>query len=283
MKKLSEKLHSRTGASMVIALVFMLICTFIGGVVLAASTVNSNRVKVLSEQQQDFLNQRSLAGVLVDDLSAPRNSKNRLTISFMVNTYNPVKIDNGGAVVFDYAAGRTDVTEKKVRFSVDDKNVLNRSALREIMFESAALRFFALAHADADPENDLLLSDAELEGFPYSTVDKFMVSLTDSYELEPVPIQIENPVGDDVFDAELVCKETDGQYSFAVTFGDSAQLNLNMYARVSSKPVQEIKSSTPVEMSGGQFDGGLYRRTVKTYTTVIDWQNPEVIKGGAGK
>ena len=44
MKRIKTKLHDRSGASIIIALVYLLICAFVGGTVLAAATANSGHI-----------------------------------------------------------------------------------------------------------------------------------------------------------------------------------------------------------------------------------------------
>ena len=43
MKQIHNKLHSQSGASLVLAMVFLLFCTLIGGSILASATVNTWR------------------------------------------------------------------------------------------------------------------------------------------------------------------------------------------------------------------------------------------------
>ena len=69
MKYLNNKLRSRQGSSMIIALVFMLICVFIGGAVLTNATVNAGRAAGKKDKYQAILNQRSTLSVLVNYLS----------------------------------------------------------------------------------------------------------------------------------------------------------------------------------------------------------------------
>ena len=67
--KIKEKLQSSKGASLIIALVFMLFCAMVGSAVLAAATANGGRVAALKSDQQDYLNQRSAATLLQDELT----------------------------------------------------------------------------------------------------------------------------------------------------------------------------------------------------------------------
>ena len=69
MKKTVKKLQSDRGATMILAMVFMLICVFVGGSVLTAASVNGGRLANARSDQQDLLNQRSIAAVIASELS----------------------------------------------------------------------------------------------------------------------------------------------------------------------------------------------------------------------
>ena len=69
MKQTLEKLKSNTGSTLILALLFMLICVFVGGSVLVAATVNGDRLSGKREEQQALLNQRSIVSVMVSELS----------------------------------------------------------------------------------------------------------------------------------------------------------------------------------------------------------------------
>ncbi len=75
MQKINRKLRSERGASLVFAMVFMLFCAFVGGSVLAAATANGGRIQSQADNQQAYLNPRSVASVLSDDLAAPEKNK----------------------------------------------------------------------------------------------------------------------------------------------------------------------------------------------------------------
>ena len=59
MLLIKRKLSSKAGASMLLAMVFLMFCMFIGGSVLAAATANGSRVDHLKNDQLDYLSQRS--------------------------------------------------------------------------------------------------------------------------------------------------------------------------------------------------------------------------------
>lgn len=80
MKKLKNKLSSKSGASMLLALVFLMFCMFVGGSVLAAATANGSWAARQKENQQAYLSQRSASLLLADLLKGDENSAMQLTI-----------------------------------------------------------------------------------------------------------------------------------------------------------------------------------------------------------
>ena len=74
MLSIKRKLSSKSGASMLLAMVFLMFCLFIGGSVLAAATANGSRVEHLKNDQQAYLSQRS-AMLLMADLLTGKNGK----------------------------------------------------------------------------------------------------------------------------------------------------------------------------------------------------------------
>ena len=77
---IKEKLQSQRGASMLMAMVFLLFSLLIGGSVLAAATANSSRIAHLVGDQQEYLSQRSALAVMADMLT-PQTGET-LKISF---------------------------------------------------------------------------------------------------------------------------------------------------------------------------------------------------------
>ena len=82
MNSLKRKLKDSHGASMMIALVFMLICLFVGGSVLVAASMNTNRIgrEKKDQKTQRYLNQRSAAMLISDKLQQHGSDDMRLII-----------------------------------------------------------------------------------------------------------------------------------------------------------------------------------------------------------
>ena len=80
MQSIKRKLSSQSGGSMLLALVFLLFCLFVGGSVLASATANGGRVNDLKASQQEYLTQRSAMLLMADMLESNDGSDLQLTI-----------------------------------------------------------------------------------------------------------------------------------------------------------------------------------------------------------
>lgn len=86
MKSIKNKLSSKSGASMLLALVFLLFCLMVGGSVLSAASANGSRAAQKKTDQQDYLSQRSASLLLADMLKSTDDSAMQLTIKDVVST-----------------------------------------------------------------------------------------------------------------------------------------------------------------------------------------------------
>lgn len=80
MKSIKRKLGSKRGASMLLALVFLMFCMFVGGSVLAAATANGSRAARKLTEEQDYLSQRSATLLLADMLKGSEDTAMQLTV-----------------------------------------------------------------------------------------------------------------------------------------------------------------------------------------------------------
>jgi len=128
MKQTLRKISSKTGSSLIIALVFMLVCVFVGGSVLVAATVNGNRIAGSRDTQQNILNQRSICSVFVQALSDDQGKIN-IIMPYTVNASlkTPSNPYNSSSEALKYVickvAGETvkdSNKEKSLNFSVTD-------------------------------------------------------------------------------------------------------------------------------------------------------------------
>ena len=80
MKLLEKKIRSNTGATLIIAIVFMMFCIFIGGSILAAASANGARVEKAVSAEQEYLSLRSAALLLNEELRAGNDKGTSLNI-----------------------------------------------------------------------------------------------------------------------------------------------------------------------------------------------------------
>ena len=68
MQSVRKKLHSRAGVSMLIALLFFLICLTVGSLILTAATASASKARGRYEDQQNYLAVASAARLLQENL-----------------------------------------------------------------------------------------------------------------------------------------------------------------------------------------------------------------------
>lgn len=69
MKRAAEKLNSRRGASILLALTFVLVCVMVGVSILSAAASNAGRTRSNHEEQQLYLSLSSALQLVADDLA----------------------------------------------------------------------------------------------------------------------------------------------------------------------------------------------------------------------
>ena len=265
---------------MIIAMVFMLFCTFVGGSVLAAATANGYRVKQLSHQQ-DFLNQRSAALLVADELKTPAGRSLSLNVYDDVNLIQKVSIGNGGVVIED--PGYTPVTIRTIKFKAPAGTQLN--AFQRVLLEMTVWRY--LKQSGGTP------AMVQLENFVYQKADGTLETLTNTadfwFQYDPaaadplegtVTVSV-TPIGGTAlttFDAHYTSGSNTRLYDFMVDFGADSQL------KVASNAV--FSNGTPVVVNRiGNINDGHSDITARITTTslkpVIRWQQPLIEKGGA--
>lgn len=75
MVSMKQKLQSNRGASMLMAMVFLMFCLLIGGSVLASATANGSRIENIAEDHQEYYSQRS-AMMLLSNMLLDKDGKN---------------------------------------------------------------------------------------------------------------------------------------------------------------------------------------------------------------
>lgn len=88
---IGKKLKSRSGSSMVIAMLFLLFCGVVGGVALTAASANMGRDSRIRQQHRDYLMVESSALLLRDALSQLSFTGSYLEHSWTVTTVTPAQ------------------------------------------------------------------------------------------------------------------------------------------------------------------------------------------------
>jgi len=89
MLSVKQKLHSKNGASMIMAMVFLMFCLLIGGSVLSMATANSSRIQNMAQDQQEYYSQRS-AIMMMADMLTDENGKELQALVTEVRTGDAV-------------------------------------------------------------------------------------------------------------------------------------------------------------------------------------------------
>ena len=279
--KIKEKLRSSKGASLIIALVFMLFCAMVGSAVLAAATANGGRVAALKSDQQDYLNQRSAATLLQDELTI---SEPQLVITKTTTTTTRYTVGDGGVTT------QIGDAVKETTFNFDVSGSI-QTKLDRLLFESAILRYLQT--------NDMDGYTVTISGFTVAgangSADKEITSISDFILYDSAKGENQDPectltvdlskgsvgAGTSVtnFSARVGCSgNKDNLYCFLVDFGNGTtegMLSLRMYAAVSDP--RTIKGTEPDD---DETDSSiLVRRDIETVTQTISWDSPEVMKG----
>ena len=81
MLPITQKLNSKRGASMIMAMVFLLFCLLIGGSVYASATVNGSRIENMTGNQQEYYSQRSAMMLMADMLKDKDGKELQVTVT----------------------------------------------------------------------------------------------------------------------------------------------------------------------------------------------------------
>ncbi len=286
MNIFKRKLRSQSGASLIIALVFLLFCAFVGGSVLASATANAYRVEHLSDQQ-DFLSERSAAMLLADELRLTGDEQLRLNVTNAKVHTQIVTVGNGGV----WTPTSEQWTDRVVTFQVVT-NMTTLSAMQRLMLESTVLSYLK---EEISEEGSVTAYKVQLVNFPglgtaagtYTPSTKTLSGLsfwipTDSAE---GTMTITGPTDDMNFTARVSGGTGENKYNFYVDFQNTdpeAQENenlmsLTMDAYSGTRP--EITASAAPTLNAATSK---VEEITSTYTeTIISWDDPYIAKGGA--
>ena len=279
MNLIKNKLHSKRGASLMIALVYLIFAVFIGGSVLAAASANGYRIEHLSDQQ-DYLNQRSAALLLAEEMDISAFSNTSLDAKYVSTLYEPYKIHESNTIEVDTSR------ETRVEYSlIFDANTNGKmDALTRVMFETAILRYMeenGLREFDGEITiKDFVYDDGTASGQAVTQISDFW-TVNDgscSGEIQIYGIKTGETEKFTEYTARYTCGEGNHLYDFIVDFGDYSQLTVTMNGFSGVRAQRGVS-----EFQGGEKRGEYQYTdlvTVETERTAISWNRPAVEKGG---
>ena len=280
MNKIQQKLRSRAGASMILAMMFMMFCAFIGGTVLASATANAQRVAQMAEQQ-DFLLERSAALMASDQLQLQSGKYLRLSIKDEISVIQEAgEVAPGSGTIVPLPDGyKTEV--RSISFQVLTN--ANLTPMHRLMLEATVWRYLD----EYDPEETAV--SLSFVGFPDG------VTATNQFQFQPV-IQEHNiegalnvsstATGTTVSIPDYIAYFSSGRdqdlFDFFVHFGENSQVRMTMNAYSGTgSPITVPDPPTTGSVPGDPPPSGYIQVTRTSTTTTISWENPLVEKGGA--
>ena len=273
MNLISRKLRSKTGASMLIAILFMMFCLFVGGSVLAAASANGYRVAHMSDQQ-DFLSQRSASVLIADEIDnglATLDQKLTLIVKDVAITTQPLKSLPGGGWEHEGAA----TTDRSILFEAPFDETNSMTVMQRLLYETAVCRYLM----EYGTTGEIQLEGFYYGGSPFTFADFWYNQDPDAAQIKGT-LDIEGTLqGGTAFTsdrAHFTSGARENIYDFLVTF-DNSQMTVSADAYLStaenhpeSQIVYDANLGKNVEITSGGT------------TTEITWNHAYIQKGGAG-
>lgn len=241
MLLIKRKLSSKAGASMLLAMVFLMFCLFIGGSVLAAATANGSRVDHLKNDQQDYLSQRS-AMLLMSEMLTGKDGEELQVIITDVTTAT-------AATEGAEAQSKRTVTFTCPTLSSDETPSILQKMLFEIIVAKIVAKYKGL-------ENTTLKMDTLKIAEPTNSQTNLLNGT----------ISTKVKIGDSTESLSANYSVNSSDYSVTVTFGTDSFVTLTMDGSIGT-------GSEKIVTIGDV--------TTTTQTTVIRWDAPVIEKRGA--
>lgn len=269
LKQIKRKLTSQSGASMLLAMVFLMFCLFVGGSVLAAATANAGRVESLKHNQQLYLSQRSAMQLMADLLKSTPESQLQLTIKDVT-----VTVGNGTP---------TRTVTYTIHNNTGDNTVVKKSIFQKLLYETAISRY-----EEKYPTPDgVSISSRQFVNFLFEgqsgnyeqniwNEDEATFSISASLNVGG-----EGTSQQEAMQAKYtITKNVDSQVAmesdFQITFvdGEATSSYMNLYMK------SYYDEGKPVTVTVKDLETKVVTTTI-TRTTVIRWDDPVINKGGA--
>lgn len=243
MKQLKRKLCSNAGASMILALLFLMFCMFIGGSVLAAATVNAGRVHQRTSGQQEELNQRSAAITMAEML---QSMDDQMSMQLVIQEVCVENLGEDGVVD----------SSRSFRFSLPTDT--SKPAVQRVVYEHVINNFWSekrIEQNEVEGYVNFLFDDMTDPGAQY-VFEKYT-------EQEVYAFKITDP-----FDPSVLLEGTMefvGHSKLVVSFASEGQVELILKCTKSENIKQPV------------IDGNC--KTTETVTTYL-WEKPVIKRGG---
>ncbi len=260
MKQVIQKLHTQRGASLLVALVFFLVCAMVAAVILGSATTNTLKIQQRKEEKQVYNSVSSAAKFLRDTMNTISMEGSETAVHYGCNDYAP-----------------------------DQYHVLiGMSPEQEV--DAAAATPVVAKQSDETVENDVLI-DLLRQG-----VQKVYQSKLEMASNEKVAFDgwSESFVIDDGLCQVTVQVSIKSDYTvtFQLAPSDPQQQDFyNMILTCEGKSEVEVHSDAPTcthtvtlqdlfsgEETATQSD---FTGTRRTNVTVISWENGVIYKGGS--
>lgn len=270
---LKRKLKNARGASLIIAMVFMLICVFVGGSVLTAATMNAYRIEHHSDAQ-DFLDQRSAALLVMDELKSESGTMTLLIHDSIVKKDLVEVLPSGMMQITEPGVPRHQVT-----FSVVGENM---TAFQRTAYETAVRTY--LSNMSDGSSATVILENFKYNGTDVKPETMWMREAQGTFKVEGSLLDPADSASEKIADFEANFK-CDSDYHYTVNFGTLSQMEISMRA---SKPgVRKIPTVKEVTERDSYPEGVSeeYKRahgqqvSTTTKLTTISWQQPRIEKG----
>lgn len=242
MKRIKEKLHSQTGASLLLALLFLLVCLTVGAVVLTAAATNAGRVHRNQQDQQAYLAVASAAQLVKEDF---KDMKFVGTYYKKVTEYSDTETGEDGTTTVKhwtettYEMGTTDLSESSLLAG-------------DVLGLGTSYRYYDAV--------DLPKSSVPEVNYPQPVGKVYKADLS--------------------FVADHEMPEVQGAvYGYVLEDGARPRYTIVvvLYSKDNSNTMTMVfqASVNKTEVTVGGTD------TVTTYTTTVTWDDPLIVKGAA--
>lgn len=235
-----QKLKSRAGSSLLLALVFLLFCLFVGGSVLAAAAANAGRAAKLQQDSQRELSGRSAMQIMAGQLKSAPESQLQLTIQ-------DVKVFQA-----DGSAAR------RVTYCIHGEEGYPKSAFQKLLYTFAVHQY----EADRGAPGMRVFRNFDFGDIPNS---EYRMELWSQMQyVFPIEGSLQMDSGGTLEHWRAECTLTE-EYAVRIDFPEGPRMYLTMEAYFDTGPTITT-----------WLDG----IKTETTTTVIRWEDPVICKGG---